>query len=54
MSKNLKDRNIKQYFMDVTYYAIPTNNIDYKLLLILRFNIEEKLSKTLHDSNNME
>ena len=45
MTSNLKDRNIKQYFMDVTYYAIPSNNSDYKLLILIGFNVEEKLSK---------
>ena len=45
MENNLKDRNNKQYFMDFTYYSIPINNSDYKLLLLIGFNIKEKLSK---------
>lgn len=29
------------YFIDVTYYAIPENNSEYKFLLIIGINNEE-------------
>ena len=40
MIKNLsKTSEIKQWFVDATYYSIPRNNNNYKLLLLLGFNL---------------
>ena len=40
MIKNLsKPSEIKQWFVDTTYYAIPRNNNNYILFLLLRFNL---------------
>ena len=34
MKHNLKNPHIEQYFIDCTYYAIPQNNHNYRLLII--------------------
>ena len=45
MTNEMKNnQNIKQYFMDCTYYAISMNNNDFKLLIILGFDIVNKTS----------
>ena len=42
MKFNLGDKdNIKQWFMDATYYAVPRKNDNFKLLIILGFNLKE-------------
>ena len=43
MSKNLENSNkMSQWFMDCTYYAIPRNNNQFKLFIIIGNNQEEK------------
>ena len=42
MKNTLKNKeSISQWFMDCTYYAVPRNNNNYKLLLLIGFNKEE-------------
>lgn len=47
MKINIKNPNIKQSFMDCTYYAIPQNNHNFKLLIILGFDTVEYKTKLL-------
>lgn len=58
MKENLKDSNNLQFFMDCTYYAIPVNNNNFKLLIILVFNIIQHKSKlcliVLNKNENIE
>ena len=44
MKNTLKNKeSISQWFMDCTYYAVPRNNNNYKLfILLIGFNKEEK------------
>ena len=43
MKNSLSNSNkFSQWFMDYTYYAIPRNNDNFKLLLLIRYNKEEK------------
>lgn len=45
MKLNLSDKiNIKQWFVDCTYYAIPRKNNSFKLFLLIGFNIKENKS----------
>jgi len=37
-----KTEAISQWFMDCTYYAIPRNNNEFKLLLLIEYNKSEK------------
>lgn len=37
-----KTEAISQWFMDCTYYAIPRNNNEFKLLLLIGYNKSEK------------
>ena len=42
MKNNLQNKiQIKQWFIDATYYAIPRKNNSFKLLIIAGFNIVE-------------
>ena len=45
MKEYLKNKNNILFFMDCTYYAIPVNNNNFKLLLILAFNKNENKTK---------
>ena len=38
MIENIANKNNTQYFMDVTYYATPPNNQNFKILIILAFD----------------
>ena len=39
MKNTLKNKeSISQWFMDCTYFAVPRNNNNYKLLLLIGFN----------------
>ena len=40
----LNSTKFNQWFMDCTYYAIPRNNNQYKLFLIIGFNKQENKS----------
>ena len=40
MISNIAKKDNIQYFMDVTYYAIPPNESKYKSFIILAFNRE--------------
>jgi len=40
----LNSSRCNQWFLDCIYYAIPRNNNEYKLLLIIGFNNQEKKS----------
>ena len=40
----LNSTKFNQWFMDCTYYAIPRNNNQYQLLLIIGFNKQENIS----------
>ena len=43
MKNTLSNSNkISQWFMDCTYYAIPRNNDNFKLLILIGFNKVEK------------
>ena len=47
MKNNLSNKNIEQTFVDCTYYAIPNNNNNYKLLIIMGYDKTDKRSKLL-------
>ena len=43
MKNTLSNSNkFSQWFMDCTYYAIPRNNNNFKMLLLIGYNKEEK------------
>ena len=43
MAQNLENNEkISQWFMDTIYYAIPRNNNQFKLLIIIGYNAEKK------------
>ena len=41
MEQNISNKDNSQYFIDITYYATPPNNKNYKLFIILAFNHKE-------------
>ena len=41
MELNISNKDNSQYFIDITYYATPHNNKNYKLFVILAFNYKE-------------
>ena len=41
MEENILKKDNTQYFIDITYYATPPNNKNYKLFIILAFNQRE-------------
>ena len=42
MQENLSNKNIMQYFTDVTYYVTPTVTKKHKIFSLLGFDILEK------------
>lgn len=58
MKENLKNQNITQFFVDVTFYSKPTYTKKYKILIIIGFDIEENKSKLvaiiLLENENLE
>ena len=45
IKNNVSNPNITQFFMDCIYYAIPNNNNDFLLLIILGFDSIERKTK---------
>jgi len=47
MKENLKynNSNKNQFFIDITYYAIPRNNDNFKLCVILAFNKANRMTE---------
>ena len=46
MKDNLRNNitNKSQFFIDITYYAIPRNNNNYKFCVIMAFNKANKMT----------
>ena len=42
MINNIKNKNIQQFFTDITYHCIPPTIRKYKLIVVSGFNLKEK------------
>ncbi len=43
MKNVLCNKNIKQYFVDITYYSTPSYTKKYKIFIIIGFNILDNI-----------
>lgn len=45
MKKELKNKKINQYFVDITFYSTSTYNKKYKIFIIIGFDYSQNKSK---------